>query len=65
MYGRLFIWIVDKINAAIYRPKQPGAYRKSIGVSDIFGFENLENNKYFLHFMIEYPLGHDNDNILR
>jgi myosin-7 len=46
IYGRLFIWIVDKINAAIYRPKMPGAYRKSIGVLDIFGFENFDNNRY-------------------
>jgi myosin heavy subunit len=45
IYGRLFIWIVEKINAAIYRPKAPGAYRKSIGVLDIFGFENFENNR--------------------
>jgi myosin-7 len=46
IYGRLFIWIVDKINAAIYKPKEPGAYRKSIGVLDIFGFENFESNRY-------------------
>ena len=45
IYGRLFIWIVEKINAAIYRPKETGAYRKSIGVLDIFGFENFENNR--------------------
>lgn len=46
IYGRLFIWIVDKINAAIYKPKEHGAYRKSIGVLDIFGFENFENNSF-------------------
>ena len=46
IYGRLFIWIVDKINAAIYRPKETGSYRKSIGVLDIFGFENFENNSF-------------------
>lgn len=46
IYGRLFIWIVDKINAAIYKPKEAGAYRKSIGVLDIFGFENFENNSF-------------------
>ena len=46
IYGRLFIWIVDKINAAIFKPKQTGTYRKSIGVLDIFGFENFENNSF-------------------
>jgi myosin-7 len=46
IYGRLFIWIVEKINAAIYRPKEAGSYRKSIGVLDIFGFENFENNSF-------------------
>ncbi len=45
IYGRLFIWIVEKINNAIYKPKMSGAYRKSIGVLDIFGFENFENNR--------------------
>ena len=45
IYGRLFIWIVEKINYAIYKPKSGGAYRKSIGVLDIFGFENFENNR--------------------
>ena len=46
IYGRLFIWIVEKINAAIYKPKEAGAYRKSIGVLDIFGFENFDNNSF-------------------
>lgn len=46
IYGRLFIWIVEKINAAIYKQKEPGAYRKSIGVLDIFGFENFDNNSF-------------------
>jgi myosin-7 len=45
IYGRLFIWIVEKINAAIYKPKEHGAYRKSIGVLDIFGFENFDSNR--------------------
>lgn len=46
IYGRLFIWIVDKINAAIYKPRDGNSYRKSIGVLDIFGFENFENNSF-------------------
>ncbi|XP_076454167.1 myosin-VIIa-like isoform X2 [Babylonia areolata] len=44
IYGRMFVWIVDKINKAIYRPS--GAYRRSIGVLDIFGFENFDKNSF-------------------
>ena len=45
IYGRMFIWIVDKINAAIYRPVA-GSVRRSIGVLDIFGFENFDKNRW-------------------
>ncbi|XP_034033568.1 unconventional myosin-VIIa [Thalassophryne amazonica] len=48
IYGRLFVWIVDKINAAIYRlPScQTNAIRRSIGLLDIFGFENFIVNSF-------------------
>ncbi|XP_038617745.1 unconventional myosin-VIIa [Tachyglossus aculeatus] len=48
IYGRLFVWIVDKINAAIYRPPPQGAKntRRSIGLLDIFGFENFTVNSF-------------------
>ncbi|CAH1781656.1 unnamed protein product [Owenia fusiformis] len=47
IYGRMFIWIVEKINNAIFKPrKMKGAYRKSIGVLDIFGFENFDKNSF-------------------
>ena len=47
IYGRMFIWIVSKINAAIYKPKtMPGHTRTSIGVLDIFGFENFAQNRF-------------------
>ncbi|KAM9853200.1 myosin VIIAa isoform 1-T1 [Aulostomus maculatus] len=48
IYGRLFVWIVDKINAAIYKPpsSQPKAIRRSIGLLDIFGFENFTINSF-------------------
>ncbi|XP_068600827.1 unconventional myosin-VIIa-like [Brachionichthys hirsutus] len=48
IYGRLFIWIVDKINAAIYRPpaSESTAVRRSIGLLDIFGFENFIVNSF-------------------
>ena len=52
IYGRMFIWIVDKINQAIFKEKSsPGHYRKSIGVLDIFGFENFGKNRC-VHFAI-------------
>lgn len=47
VYGRMFIWLVQKINKAIYQPsKDARHYRKSIGVLDIFGFENFGKNRY-------------------
>lgn len=51
IYGRLFIHIVKKINEAIYRPKNTS--RSSIGVLDIFGFENFNHNS-FEQFCINY-----------
>ncbi|KAI4791029.1 hypothetical protein KUCAC02_034255, partial [Chaenocephalus aceratus] len=43
IYGRLFVWIVDKINAAIFRPPscESNIVQRSIGLLDIFGFENF------------------------
>lgn len=51
IYGRLFVWIVEKINAAIYKPpsSQPKAIRRSIGLLDIFGFENFTVNRCGTH----------------
>lgn len=48
IYGRLFVWIVEKINAAIYRPpsQELKSVRRSIGLLDIFGFENFTVNRY-------------------
>ncbi|XP_063807345.1 unconventional myosin-VIIa isoform X4 [Pseudophryne corroboree] len=48
IYGRLFVWIVEKINAAIYRPlsSEPKVLRKCIGLLDIFGFENFTVNSF-------------------
>lgn len=39
----MFIMIVDKINDAIYKPAAPRV--NSIGVLDIFGFENFDTNR--------------------
>lgn len=44
IYGRLFVHIVNKINTAIYKPRCTS--RCSIGVLDIFGFENFSVNRY-------------------
>ncbi|XP_061103707.1 unconventional myosin-VIIa-like isoform X1 [Conger conger] len=48
IYGRLFVWIVDKINAATNKPptSETQSVRKSIGLLDIFGFENFTINSF-------------------
>ncbi|XP_061540143.1 unconventional myosin-VIIa [Phycodurus eques] len=47
IYGRLFIWVVDKINAAIHKPPgESDEVRQSIGLLDIFGFENFSTNSF-------------------
>lgn len=55
IYGRMFVWIVNKINSAIYKPKSTGGgqQRTTIGVLDIFGFENFNVNS-FEQFCINY-----------
>ncbi|KAL4608480.1 Myosin VIIa-like [Arapaima gigas] len=49
IYGRLFVWIVGKINSAICRPppsSEPKSIQRSIGLLDIFGFENFAVNSF-------------------
>ncbi|XP_066455871.1 unconventional myosin-VIIb [Eleutherodactylus coqui] len=48
IYGRMFMWIVNKINEAIFTPtsKDLGKERKSIGLLDIFGFEHFNTNSF-------------------
>ncbi|KAM6260380.1 unconventional myosin-VIIb [Spheniscus humboldti] len=48
IYGRIFLWIVNKINSAIFNPtsQKPKSRRQSIGLLDIFGFENFSNNSF-------------------
>ncbi|XP_062852568.1 unconventional myosin-VIIb [Trichomycterus rosablanca] len=48
IYGKLFVWIVEKINAAIYKPPadQSDQTWHSIGLLDIFGFENFKQNSF-------------------
>lgn len=52
IYGRTFIWIVEKINKAIFVPKQDKFQKRlSIGVLDIFGFENFSTNRYLYDWL--------------
>nr|XP_049602969.1 unconventional myosin-VIIa isoform X2 [Syngnathus scovelli] len=48
IYNKLFIWIVGKINDVIYKriTHQPKSSYLSIGLLDIFGFENFEINSF-------------------
>lgn len=46
IYGRLFLWVVDKINTAIYKEAEDTEeLQQSIGLLDIFGFENFNKNR--------------------
>ncbi|XP_039672113.1 unconventional myosin-VIIb-like [Perca fluviatilis] len=47
IYNKLFIWIVEKINSVIYKKltKNPKSFL-SIGLLDIFGFENFKTNSF-------------------
>ncbi|XP_035276926.1 unconventional myosin-VIIb-like [Anguilla anguilla] len=48
IYGRMFVWIAEKINSAINKSPSNGPtyVRKSIGLLDIFGFENFNKNSF-------------------
>ncbi|XP_058157161.1 LOW QUALITY PROTEIN: unconventional myosin-VIIb [Dasypus novemcinctus] len=48
IYGHLFLWVVGKINAAIFTPpaQDPKNVRRAIGLLDIFGFENFQKNSF-------------------
>lgn len=43
IYGRIFVMIVEKINKTIHKSTKK---KQSIGVLDIFGFENFESNSF-------------------
>ncbi|XP_010765919.1 myosin-IIIa [Notothenia coriiceps] len=48
LYGRLFSWIVNRINALLRPDCQQGDDEKglNIGILDIFGFENFKKNSF-------------------
>ncbi|KAK9468875.1 P-loop containing nucleoside triphosphate hydrolase protein [Lipomyces arxii] len=43
MYSNLFDWIVERVNVSL---KAQGAYSKTVGILDIYGFEIFENNSF-------------------
>lgn len=46
IYNKLFIWIVGKINSTIYKNLAKSSKPLlSIGLLDIFGFENFRRNR--------------------
>lgn len=51
IYGKIFVMIVDKINKTIFKTLQK---KLSIGVLDIFGFENFGNSNNFEQLCINY-----------
>ncbi|XP_039203056.1 unconventional myosin-VIIb isoform X1 [Crotalus tigris] len=57
IYGFLFIWIVNKINDAICNTPDEKNMCKSIGLLDIFGFENFNTNS-FEQFCINFANEH-------
>ncbi|XP_047377112.1 myosin-IIIa [Sciurus carolinensis] len=48
LYGRLFSWIVNRINSLLKRDPLPSGNgdELSIGILDIFGFENFRKNSF-------------------
>ncbi|XP_011472695.1 unconventional myosin-VIIb [Oryzias latipes] len=47
LYGKLFIWVVNKINSAVYKTAEEDKdLQQSIGLLDIFGFENFTKNSF-------------------
>uniref|UniRef100_A0A8C7Y737 non-specific serine/threonine protein kinase n=1 Tax=Oryzias sinensis TaxID=183150 RepID=A0A8C7Y737_9TELE len=48
LYGRLFSWIVNRINVLLRPDSQLGEAEKglNIGILDIFGFENFKKNSF-------------------
>ncbi|XP_032888155.1 unconventional myosin-VIIb [Amblyraja radiata] len=47
IYSHLFVWIVNKVNVVIYtQPANNSGKASSIGLLDIFGFENFDLNSF-------------------
>ncbi|XP_063078539.1 unconventional myosin-VIIb [Engraulis encrasicolus] len=50
IYSKMFLWLFEKINVAIHKKPELGAHPnptyQSIGLLDIFGFENFQSNSF-------------------
>lgn len=46
LYGRLFSWIVHKINTLLRAEDTSETLNRKIGILDIFGFENFSHNSF-------------------
>ncbi|XP_073686537.1 myosin-IIIa isoform X2 [Garra rufa] len=46
LYGRLFSWIVNRINSLLKQDNQSEEEGLNIGILDIFGFENFKRNSF-------------------
>ncbi|KAM3619073.1 uncharacterized protein V6R79_002572 [Siganus canaliculatus] len=48
IYGRLFLWVVDKINSVVFKNPEDDyeEVKHTIGLLDIFGFENFTKNSF-------------------
>ncbi|XP_066291103.1 unconventional myosin-XV-like isoform X2 [Branchiostoma lanceolatum] len=44
LYQRLFVWLVERVNRTVY--KQPERRCRTIGILDIFGFEDFDVNSF-------------------
>lgn len=62
IYGQLFIWVVDKINTVIYTQREESDDpRQTIGLLDIFGFENFDKNRLIVSLLCFILLHVDNE----
>ena len=46
LYGRLFSWIINKINTILAPPRFDPATSQEVGILDIFGFEHFDVNGF-------------------
>jgi len=66
MYGRLFKWLIQKINTTLAGTSQSGSC--FFGLLDIAGFESFKRNsleQLFINLSNEYLQQHFNDNIFK
>uniref|UniRef100_A0A8C5DNR8 Myosin IIIB n=1 Tax=Gouania willdenowi TaxID=441366 RepID=A0A8C5DNR8_GOUWI len=46
LYGRLFSWIVNRINSLLHSSSHAAESCMNVGILDIFGFENFKKNSF-------------------